>query len=830
MKFFRLSWFLGLSFAASACLAQSNPVPFVEQPLVPGAVAPGSPEFTLTIHGAEFVYGSTINWNGIPLATTFESAGRLTGKLTAVVPAENVSTAGTVNVTVVNPSPGGGSSNPVPFTIIAPTFNPLFNAFPVAGTTSPISVVTADFNHDGIADLAVIDQAPAPSCNYQYHGVGSIAIFLGNGDGTFTKHSTLCFVDLLGETPQRLAVTGDLNRDGNVDLVAVSNLDDTDSGDQLNIYYGNGDGTFTGPVDSGVDTEYIYGLALGDFDGNGQLNVAVSYIDGFDFSHIVLIPAGGDLFGGESDNDVAGPLTAGDFNGDGLLDLADASGGNMFLNAGNGEFTDLPDVPFADGASIVSGDFNGDGILDLASTNGNSISVFLGNGNGTFTEKSGQPTSPNPNVDLITADFNGDGILDLAVIDSANAVSIWLGKGDGTFQPPIPTTGSGDGIVAADFNGDGRMDLAITNSSLATVTVLLQAMPTCGNPSQNTPNSGTYNVPPTTLPLVITWTNPTSACVLHYTTDGSAPTASSPTYPSGGVSIYETTTVRVIAAAAGYNGSAIIGGKWTFNGTPAATPTFSPASPYTGSATTVTISDSTPSHTITSCTSDSGGCTPSNTGTTSIGFGSSGPTYICAFANATGHTQSATACWMGTYEMPTCGNPSQSSPYSGTYNVPPTTLPLVVKWTNPTAACVLHYTTDGSSPTASSPTYPSGGLSIYSTTEIRVIAAATGYNNSGVVGGKWTLNLPTCGNPSQNSPYSGTYNAPPTKLPLVITWTNPTSACVLHYTEDGSSPTASSPTYPSGGLSISSTTEIRVIAAASGYNNSAIIGGKWTIN
>jgi hypothetical protein len=111
-----------------------------------------------------------------------------------------------------------------------------------------------------------------------------------------------------------------------------------------------------------------------------------------------------------------------------------------------------------------------------------------------------------------------------------------------------------------------------------------------------------------------------------------------------------------------------------------------------------------------------------------------------------------------------------------------------------------------------------------------VIAAATGYNNSGVVGGKWTLNLPTCGNPSQNSPYSGTYNAPPTKLPLVITWTNPTSACVLHYTEDGSSPTASSPTYPSGGLSISSTTEIRVIAAASGYNNSAIIGGKWTIN
>ena len=50
-------------------------------------------------------------------------------------------------------------------------------------------------------------------------GVGSIAILLGNGDGTFSKHSTLCFVDRPDETPHRLAVTGDLNRDGNVDLL-----------------------------------------------------------------------------------------------------------------------------------------------------------------------------------------------------------------------------------------------------------------------------------------------------------------------------------------------------------------------------------------------------------------------------------------------------------------------------------------------------------------------------------------------------------------------------------------------------------------------------------
>ena len=730
MKFSRLTCCLVLSFAASASFAQSNPVPFVDQPLVPGAVTPGAPGFSLTIHGAGFVSGSIVNWNGTPLATTFVSAG----KLSAVVPAAKVSTPGTANVTVVSPGPGGGSSNPVPFTITTPTSNLVFSALSVGGITSPISAVTADFNHDGIADLAVIDQAPAPSCNYQYGGVGSIAIFLGNGDGTFTKHSTLCFPDYTGETPQTLAVAGDINRDGRVDLVAVSHYEF--DGDEPYIYYGNGDGTFAAPVESD-GSGFIYGLALGGFYNDGQLSVAVSDVNYDGVAEVLIFPEdGAPLFDPEGAG--VGPLSAGDFNGDGVLDLASAS--KMFLNDGNGDFTQLTIVPTLNGPSIVCGDFNGDGILDLASTNGYSVSILLGNGNGTFIQKNGQPTSAQTNVALITADFNGDGILDLAVIDSTNVVSIWLGNGDGTFQAPVDSTGRGDGVVAADFNRDGRTDLAVTNSSTATVTVLLQASATCANPSQNSPYSGTYNVPPTTLPLVITWTNPTSACELHYTTNGSAPTASSPAYPEDGLSIDSTTTIRVIATAAGYNSSAVIGGKWTLNGLPAAAPTFSPASPYTGPATIVSILDSTASPTITYCASNSGTCTPSTTGTTSISFGSSGPTNICALANATGHTQSATACWTGTYVMTTCGNPSQNSPYSGTYKVPPTKLPLVITWTNPTSACVLHYTKDGSAPTASSPTYPTGGLSIYSTTTIRVIAAGTGHNNSSIIGGKWTIN------------------------------------------------------------------------------------------
>jgi len=276
---------------------------------------------------------------------------------------------------------------------------------------------------------------------------------------------------------------------------------------------------------------------------------------------------------------------------------------------------------------------------------------------------------------------------------------------------------------------------------------------------QNAPNSGSYNVPPTTLPLIITWTNPTPACVLHYTTDGSAPTASSPTYPSG-LSLYTTTVVRVIAAATGYNSSAIIGGKWTFNGTPAATPTFSPASTYTGPATTVTISDSTASHTITSCTSNSGAVhhrTPAPPASVSAPPGR----HISAPSPMPPATRKAPprAGWELTRCLPaaihrrprlirahtTCRQPRSLWSSSGLTRLQP--------------ACCTTRPMEARQPQAV-PTYPTGGLSIYATTQIRVIAAATGYNSSSVVGGTWTLNLPTCGNPSRTHPIRAHYTAP----------------------------------------------------------------------
>lgn len=459
MKFIRVPWCMAL-LAASICFAQSNPVPFINQPLVPAAVEPAGPGFKLTVNGAGFVEGSIVDWNGTPLATKFVSAI----ELTAQVPADHVFTAGTARVTVVSPGPGGGSSDSSLFTIDVPPSHLRFRSSPVEGLTLPINAITADFNHDGIPDLAAIDQAPALSCNYQFHGVGSIAIFLGNGDGTFTRHSTVCLPDLLGDTPQKLALAGDVNRDGNIDLIVVSSS--AEIGDMADVFYGNGDGTFIVPQ-GGANLEIMDGLALGDFNHDGQLNIAMSGFDDFGLSEVAI---GNDtvLFDAFG---AAAPLAVGDFNRDGLLDLA-AAGGPILLNSGNGEFTEQKDIPSED--AVVTGDFNGDGIPDLAGVNGTSIVVLLGKGDGTFTEQTGEPVTANPNVSLMTADLNGDGKLDLIVTDSTNTVSVYLGKGDGRFREHADTVGQGDTVAFADFNNDGRMDLAITNSADNTVSILLQ--------------------------------------------------------------------------------------------------------------------------------------------------------------------------------------------------------------------------------------------------------------------------------------------------------------------------------------------------------------------
>ena len=118
---------------------------------------------------------------------------------------------------------------------------------------------------------------------------------------------------------------------------------------------------------------------------------------------------------------------------------------------------------------IVAGDFTGDGQLDLAVADDHSATATSRCCWATATARSSPRSPTRSGVDpiaIVAGDFTGDGRLDLAVANdrSSDDVSVLLGNGDGTFQPAGHLRGrarSADAIVAGDFNGDGRLDLAV---------------------------------------------------------------------------------------------------------------------------------------------------------------------------------------------------------------------------------------------------------------------------------------------------------------------------------------------------------------------------------
>ena len=108
-----------------------NPVPAITS-LSPNTAVAGREALTLTVNGSNFVNGAVVKWNDSDLVTTFVS----TVQLTAIVPSTNLASSGSASVTVFNPTPGGGASNAIPFTI-----TPLLNPVPVIISISPSSAV-----------------------------------------------------------------------------------------------------------------------------------------------------------------------------------------------------------------------------------------------------------------------------------------------------------------------------------------------------------------------------------------------------------------------------------------------------------------------------------------------------------------------------------------------------------------------------------------------------------------------------------------------------------------------------------------------------------------
>ena len=200
-----------------------SPVPFLNEPLSPAAAIPGAAALTLTVNGSGFVSGSVVDWNGAPLATVYVNGSQLT----ATVPATDLAAPTSASVTVVNPTPSQGTSNPVLFVVTPATASLTTAETDLSPPGTPAAVIAADFNHDGVADLAVLLSAGTTLPN-------SVAIYLGNGDGTFGAPQTFA----VGNDPVALCAA-DFNGDGTLDLAVVNDQDAT-----VSILLGNGDGTF----------------------------------------------------------------------------------------------------------------------------------------------------------------------------------------------------------------------------------------------------------------------------------------------------------------------------------------------------------------------------------------------------------------------------------------------------------------------------------------------------------------------------------------------------------------------------------------------------------
>jgi hypothetical protein len=256
----------------------------------------------------------------------------------------------------------------------------------------------------------------------------------------------------------------------------------------------------TNPAFSPNGDAYVGGEAVGDFNGDGISDVAVVDATGAPVpsageSVSILLGNPNGTLSNAPGSPVAlfsggeylsrGPIVAGDFTGNGKLDLAvvDEIYDRVWilLGKGNGEFSVAGQpIPYASNgleASIAMGDFTGNGIEDLAVVSGSDLNILAGNGSGGFSTVTGSPiTLSGYPTSIVAGDFTGDGRDDLA-IPMNDAVTVYLSTGKGQFQPapesPIQIGAGAAGIATGDLTGNGKLDLVTTDQSDDTVTVLL---------------------------------------------------------------------------------------------------------------------------------------------------------------------------------------------------------------------------------------------------------------------------------------------------------------------------------------------------------------------
>ena len=336
-------------------------------------------------------------------------------------------------------------------------------------------LAVADFNGDGKPDIAVTD-----------NGNKAVVIYLNNGSGSFsTPISTTIQMSALG--PGSI-VAGDFNEDGKQDLIVG-----TVAGPQADIFLaGNGDGTFT----QGKTLPGSFGFfsaAVADINHDSHLDLIAG---GNGTLYVYLGDGHGNFalqsFTNQGPSDAFYSVVAGDFNNDSKVDfIATAFNSNSlryFAGNGDGSFAApsvLSSSSFSNPRYLAAGDFNGDGNLDLLLGYPDvAVSIFE-HGDGTFQLSSflllptpppiqPLPTTAGPSL-VAAADMDGDGKIDAVYADSAsNSMNVTL-NGSGAAGPDFTASvpAAYNQLEVADLNGDGLPDIIATNYITQNISVFL---------------------------------------------------------------------------------------------------------------------------------------------------------------------------------------------------------------------------------------------------------------------------------------------------------------------------------------------------------------------
>lgn len=479
----------------------------------PAAVFVGS-EGELTITGKGFVPGLKVTVGGLPAATPRVVTAT---KIQVALPA-GITIGSAVSVRVTLPDGRYGERTDLFAVTADPIASGLTQPRTIYSLPSARAPVVADFNGDGRPDIAALTSGgialylsssaggaltaqagPTTSSPYTMHATdvnkdgksdlvvssrtsSVVQIFVGNGDGTFqVPRSVTTSSSGFSDYQHNHIFTGDANGDGKVDLLVG------DLNGNVQLYPGNGDGTFGTGIVIGSTTQPIRSIRVADLDGNGSLEVIASSgtVVGGSGAILTLQRQADGTFKNTFTGTVSAtiPIAATlDFDGDSKVDLAAATDeGKLLLYRGNGDGTFATEVSSIIGGNpsfLTAGDLNGDGKPDLVSGGQFDFSrvaaqtfVSIPNSDGSTRTSQLEPAGQHNGGTL--ADINKDGRLDLIVTSAdRDELSVILGRGDGSFVTN-PVSGVVNSVATGDFNADGKLDVIYVGSSVNKLGIML---------------------------------------------------------------------------------------------------------------------------------------------------------------------------------------------------------------------------------------------------------------------------------------------------------------------------------------------------------------------